>query len=159
MQLNVHTHTATVPSLSSLPPWALLLLSWCIFTSTGTTRLIRDGRMEVVECCFTSIETVVLLLPRDLDFNTAPGLEWRWKERRLHTYRYTVTTRMTSAFRTAMTAFLFSLFSFLLNLCFVDSEVQSHKSVSTNNNLFEEKGQPKRNRAEALLLTNLTPYR
>ena len=33
------------------------------------------------------------------------------------------------------------------------------KMVSTNYNLFEEKGEPKRNRAEALLLTSLTPYR
>ena len=38
-------------------------------------------------------------------------------------------------------------------------EGQSHKTVSTNHNLFEEKGEPKRNRAEALLLTSLTPYR
>ena len=30
---------------------------------------------------------------------------------------------------------------------------------TTNHNLFEKKGNPKRNRAEALLLTSLTPYR
>ena len=30
---------------------------------------------------------------------------------------------------------------------------------TTNHNLSEEKGEPKRNRAEALLLTSLTPYR
>ena len=36
---------------------------------------------------------------------------------------------------------------------------QSHKTVSTNHNLFEEKGEPKRNRTEVLLLTSLTPYR
>ena len=37
---------------------------------------------------------------------------------------------------------------------------QSHKTVSTNHNRFEEKGGPKRNRVEALLLTSLpTPYR
>ena len=30
---------------------------------------------------------------------------------------------------------------------------------TTNHNLFEEKGDPKRNRAEALLLISLTPYR
>ena len=30
------------------------------------------------------------------------------------------------------------------------------RQVSTNHNLFEQKGEPKRNRAEALLLTNLT---
>ena len=33
------------------------------------------------------------------------------------------------------------------------------KTVSTNHNPFEEKGEPKRNRAQALLLTSLTPYR
>ena len=33
------------------------------------------------------------------------------------------------------------------------------KTVSTDHNLFEEKGEPKQNRTEVLLLTNLTPYR
>ena len=32
----------------------------------------------------------------------------------------------------------------------VESDGQSHKTVSTNHNLFEDKGEPKRNRAEAL---------
>ena len=41
----------------------------------------------------------------------------------------------------------------------IGSDGQSHKTVSTNHNLFEEKGQPKRNRTEALPLTSLTPYR
>ena len=41
----------------------------------------------------------------------------------------------------------------------VGSDGQSHYTVYTNHNLFEEKGEPKRNRAEALLLTSLTPYR
>ena len=36
---------------------------------------------------------------------------------------------------------------------------QSHKIVSTNHSLFEEKGEPKRYRTEVLPLTNLTPYR
>ena len=39
------------------------------------------------------------------------------------------------------------------------SEGQSDKTVSTNHNLFEEKVEPKRYRAEVLPLTNLTPYR
>ena len=42
--------------------------------------------------------------------------------------------------------------------CFINCEEQSHKTVSTNQNLLEEKGEPKRNRAEVLLLTSLTPY-
>ena len=35
---------------------------------------------------------------------------------------------------------------------------KSHKTVSTNHNLFEEKGEPQWNRAKALHLTGLTPY-
>ena len=41
--------------------------------------------------------------------------------------------------------------------CFINRDGQSYKTVSTNHNLFEEKGEPKQNRAEALLLTSLTP--
>ena len=35
----------------------------------------------------------------------------------------------------------------------------SHKTVSTNHNRFEEKGELKRYRTEVLPLTSLTPYR
>ena len=67
-----------------------------------------------------------------------------------YTYRYTVTTRMTcikmgsdeSHFKVS-----------------VGSDGQSHKTASTNHNLFEEKGEPKRCRTEVLPLTSLTPYR
>ena len=64
----------------------------------------------------------------------------------------TVTTRMTSALRwAAMRAILISVS--------VGSDGQSrHKTVSTNHNLFEEKGEPKRYRTEILPLTSLTPY-
>ena len=41
----------------------------------------------------------------------------------------------------------------------VGSDGQSHKTVSTNHNLSEEKGEPKRYRTEALPFTSLTPYR
>ena len=41
----------------------------------------------------------------------------------------------------------------------VGSDGQSHKTVSTNHNLFKEKGEPKRYRIEVLPLTSLTPYR
>ena len=41
----------------------------------------------------------------------------------------------------------------------VESDGQRHKTVSTNHNLFEEKGEPKRYRTEVLSLTSLTPYR
>ena len=39
------------------------------------------------------------------------------------------------------------------------SDGQSHKTVSTNHNLFDEKGGPERYRTEVLPLTSLTPYR
>ena len=38
----------------------------------------------------------------------------------------------------------------------VGSDGQSHRTVSTNHNLFEEKGEPKRYRTEVLPLTSLT---
>ena len=41
----------------------------------------------------------------------------------------------------------------------VGSDGQSHKTVSTNHNLFEDKGEPKRYRTEVLPFTSLTPYR
>ena len=41
----------------------------------------------------------------------------------------------------------------------IGSDGQSHRTVSTNHNLFEEKGESKRYRTEVLPLTNLTSYR
>ena len=41
----------------------------------------------------------------------------------------------------------------------VGSDGQSHETVSTNHNLSEGKGEPKRYRTEVLPLTSLTPYR
>ena len=41
----------------------------------------------------------------------------------------------------------------------VGSDGQSHKTVFTNYNLSEEKGEPKRYRIQVLPLTSLTPYR
>ena len=38
----------------------------------------------------------------------------------------------------------------------VGSDGQNHKTVSTNHNLFEEKGEPKQYRTEVLPLTSLT---
>ena len=58
--------------------------------------------------------------------------------RRLYSRRYTVTTRMTPALRwAAMRAILM----------FHNCEGQSHKTVSTDHNLSEEKGGPRRNRS------------
>ena len=41
----------------------------------------------------------------------------------------------------------------------VGSDGQSHKTVSTNHNLSEQRGEPKRYRTEVLPLIRLTPYR
>ena len=38
----------------------------------------------------------------------------------------------------------------------VGSDGHNHKAVSTNHNLFEEKGEPKRYRTEVLLFTSLS---
>ena len=79
------------------------------------------------------------------------GMEvWGGGGGRLYTYRYTVTTRMTCIKMGSDE----SHFNVL-----VGSDGQSHRTVSTNHNLFEEKGEPKRYRTEVLPLTNLTPYR
>ena len=69
---------------------------------------------------------------------------------RLYTYRYTVTTRMTCIMMVSDESHF--------NVS-VGSDGQSHRTVSTNHNLFEEKGEPKRYRTEVLPLINLTPYR
>ena len=68
---------------------------------------------------------------------------------RLYTYRYSVTTRVTSALRWAAVRAIL-----MLHKC----KGQSHKTVSTDHN-FEEKREPNRIRTEVLLLTSLTPYR
>ena len=41
----------------------------------------------------------------------------------------------------------------------VGSDGQSHKTVSTNHNPFDEKGEPKQYRTEVLPFTSLMPYR
>ena len=69
----------------------------------------------------------------------------------LYTYRYTVTTRMIPCIKMGSDESHFNVS--------VGSDEQSHKTVSTNHNLFEEKGEPKRYRTEVLTLTSLTPYR
>ena len=67
-----------------------------------------------------------------------------------YTYRYTVNTRMT-CIKVGSDESHFNVS--------VGSDGQSHKTVSTNHNLFEEKGEPKRYRTEVLPLTSLKPYR
>ena len=69
---------------------------------------------------------------------------------RLYTNRYTVTTTEND--------FCIKVGSDESHLMFHNCEGQSHKTVSTNHNLSEEKGEPKRYRTEDLPLTSLTSY-
>ena len=92
--------------------------------------------------CSTSTETIRLI--RDGE-NGGRGYGGR-----IYTYRYTVTTRMT-CIKVGSDEGHFNVS--------VGSDGQSRKTVSTNHNLFEEKGEPKRYRTEVLPLTSLTPYR
>ena len=70
---------------------------------------------------------------------------------RLYTYRYTVTTRMTSALRwAAMRAIL------MFHDNIVRDKVTRRCPKTTT---FEEKGEPKQIQTEVPLLTALTPYR
>ena len=62
-----------------------------------------------------------------------------------------VTTRMIPALRVGSDENHFNVS--------VGSDGQSHKTVSIDLNLFEEKGEPKRHRTEVLPLTSQTPYR
>ena len=75
----------------------------------------------------------------------------RERERERDLSLNTVTTRTTPALRCR--AAIKSHFNVSL--------IVRDKTVSTNHNIFEEKGEPKRNRAEALLLISLTirPHR
>ena len=70
----------------------------------------------------------------------------------LYTYRYNVTTTENeSCIKMGSDESHFNVS--------VGSDGQSHKTVPTNHNLLEEKGEPKRYRTEVLPLTSLTPYR
>ena len=67
----------------------------------------------------------------------------------IYTYRYTVTTQNDSCIKMGSDESHFNVS--------VGSDGQSHRTVSTNHSLFEEKGEPKRIRTEDPLLTSLTP--
>ena len=45
------------------------------------------------------------------------------------------------------------------NVSLIVGREQSHRQCPQTTTFWEEKGEPNRNRAEALLLTSLTPYR
>ena len=66
-----------------------------------------------------------------------------------YTYRYTVTTRMTPALRSA------AMRAILMFQITVRDKVTRQRPQTTT---FEESEKPKRNRTEVLLLTSLTPY-
>ena len=78
--------------------------------------------MFLVECCFTSTETIRLI--RDGEKGEGRGYGGGGR-RRLYTCRYTVTTRMTSALRWAAVRTIL-----MVHNC----EGQSHKTESTDHN-------------------------
>ena len=103
---NTHTHTLTQTAMNSnVYDIDLCHISymvkeiWCL-TSTETIRIIRDGEKG------------------------GKGV-WRWGRGRLYTYRYTVTTSMTSALRWAAMRVI---------LMFHNCDGQSHKTASTVHN-------------------------
>ena len=69
-----------------------------------------------------------------------------WGRGRLYTYRYTVTTTMRMGSDES---------HFNVSLIVRDKVTGQCPQTTT----FEDKGEPKRNRTEVLLLTSLTPYR
>ena len=73
------------------------------------------------------------------------------EEGKLYTYRYNCHHQNDSCIKMGSDESHFNVS--------VGSDGQSHKTVSTNHNHFEEKGEPKRYRTEVLPLTSLTPYR
>ena len=90
-----------------------------------------------------SAETIRLI--RDREKGT--GREYGGGGRgRLYTYCYTVTTRMTPALRWAM--------MMTISLIVRDKVTRQCPQTTT----FEEKGEPKWNRTEVLLLPSLTTY-
>ena len=73
-------------------------------------------------------------------------------EERLYTCCYTVTTRIIQdCIKMGSDESHFNVS--------VGNDGQSQRTVSTNHNIFEQKGEPKRYRTEVLPLTSLTPYR
>ena len=88
-------------------------------------------------------------LIRDGELGEGGGLR-RWGRGRLYTYRYTV-NQNDFCIKMGSDESHFNVS--------VGNDGQSHKTVSTNHNLFEEKGEPKHIRTDVPLLTSLTPYR
>ena len=94
--------------------------------------------------CLTSTETIRLI--RDGEKGA-----WRWGEREIIYLSLHCHHQNDSCIKMGSDESHFNVS--------VGSDGQSHKTVSTNHNLFDEKGEPKRYRTEVLPLTSLTPYR
>ena len=103
--------------------------------------------LSMVQCCFTSTETVRLI--RDGE-KVGKGVR-RWEEREILYLSLHCHHQNDFCIKMGSDESHFNVS--------VGSDGQSHRTVSTNYNLFEEKGEPKRYRTEVLPLTNLTPYR
>ena len=108
----------------------------CCFMSTETTGLIRDGSPRTATSTFTQL----------LNYKV-----WRWGEREIIYLSLHCHHQNDFCIQMGSDESHFNVS--------VGSDGQSRKTASTNHNLSEEKGEPKRYRTEVLPLTSLTPYR
>ena len=97
--------------------------------------------------CLTSTETIRLIR----DGGKGGNGVWRWRERGIIYLSLHCHHQNDSCIKMGSDESHFNVS--------VGSDGQSHRAMSTNHNLFEEKGEPKRYRTEVLPLTNLTLYR
>ena len=107
-----------------------------------------DQWRSTIQCCFTSTETIRLI--RDGENGGGQG-GWREGQREIIYLSLHCHHQNDSCIKMGSNESHFNVS--------VGSDGQSHRTVSTNHNLFEEKGEPKQYRTEVLPLTNLTPYR
>ena len=96
--------------------------------------------------CITSTETVQLIRDREEE---GKGV-WRWGEREIIYISLHCHHQNDFCIKMGSDESHFNVS--------VGSDGQIHRTVSTNHNLFEERGEPKWYQKEVLPLTSLTPY-
>ena len=103
--------------------------------------------MSKLAWCLTSTKTIRLIR----DGEKRGKRVWRWVEREIKYLSLHCHHHNDSCIKMGSDESHFNVL--------VGSDAQSHRTISTNHNLSEEKGEPKRYRTEVLPLTSLTPYR
>ena len=98
--------------------------------------------------CLTFTETIRLI--RDGEKGGRGKGVWRWGEREIIYLSLLCHHQNDSCIKTGSDESHFNVS--------VGSDGQSYRTVSTNHNPFEEKGELKQYRTKVLSLTNLTPY-